>query len=584
MRFSNTAGCNRRYAMTKPKMSKICFPLALVVGFLIAGNAFSAVGDSGAQQKATPPADFEFHPPYEPVLIPPAARRQHSDKEPGATADHSKFKELQQDFQSGTEVTKACLKCHTEAGKQFMKSVHWTWEYKNTQTGQLLGKKNLINTFCTNARGNEGACAQCHAGYGWVDDKFDFTDQTKIDCLVCHDNTGLYYRMPQSKGNAACAIMFEHAPPIAWEKIAQNVGLPRRRNCGMCHFYGGGDDGAKHGDLDSSLFRPGKSLDVHMDEKGLNFSCTACHVTKQHLWAGSRYQVTAKDTKGTGKPGLRRDVATCESCHGVAPHPNDSVAGFKLNNHVDRVACQTCHIPALARGGVATMTDWDWRTAGKLKNGFGYFEYNYTQGNGQRRKTYKSIKGDFNWGENLTPYYAWFNGQMLYKTIDTKLDPSKQPIEINAFEGSADDPNSRIWPFKRMHTIQPYDPVNNTLVYMYLWGEDDAAYWGGYDFAKAIDVGMKKFNKPYSGKFDFIETYSYWPTTHMVAPASDALACAACHTHGGRLDKLGGFYLPGRDGNVWLDRIGLLAVFGTLVGVLGHGLIRKISNKGRKQP
>ncbi|MDP2107483.1 MAG: hypothetical protein Q8J67_00360, partial [Rhodocyclaceae bacterium] len=37
---------------------------------------------------------------------------------PSPTADHSKFKELQKQFKTGPEVTKACLSCHTEAAKQ----------------------------------------------------------------------------------------------------------------------------------------------------------------------------------------------------------------------------------------------------------------------------------------------------------------------------------------------------------------------------------------------------------------------------------------------------------------------------------
>ena len=44
--------------------------------------------------------------------------------------------------------------------------------------------------------------------------------------------------------------MFEGKQPIKWTKVAQNVGLPARENCGGCHFYGGGGDGVKHGDLD----------------------------------------------------------------------------------------------------------------------------------------------------------------------------------------------------------------------------------------------------------------------------------------------------------------------------------------------
>lgn len=56
------------------------------------------------------------------------------------TADHSKFKELQREFASGPEVTQACLSCHTEAAGQIHRTKHWTWEYKNPQTGQVLGK------------------------------------------------------------------------------------------------------------------------------------------------------------------------------------------------------------------------------------------------------------------------------------------------------------------------------------------------------------------------------------------------------------------------------------------------------------
>lgn len=497
-----------------------------------------------------------------------------------STADHSKYEALNGPFKNGSEVTRACLTCHTEAGKHFMKSIHWTWEYTHPQTGQKLGKKNLVNTFCTNSRGNEGMCAQCHAGYGWKDESFDFTNQNNIDCLVCHDRTGDYYKVPPSKGNKACSVMFQNKKPIDLVKVAQNIGMPGRENCGACHFYGGGGDGVKHGDLDSSLKKPDRQLDVHMNAEGLDFACSECHVSNKHLWAGSRYNVIAKDTGGTGKPGIRRDVATCESCHGDAPHPGNQLEAIKLNQHVEKIACQTCHIPTIARGGVATKTDWDWRTAGKTINGEGYKEKKYTQGNGEHRATYKSIKGSFKYAENIVPYYDWFDGQMIYTTIDTKFDPKSGPVEVNAFKGAADDDKSRIWPFKRMHTVQPYDKGNNTLVYMHLWGDDKEAYWGNYDFGKAIRAGMEKNNIPYSGEYGFVDTYSYWPITHMVAPKEAAVACDDCHSQQSRMQNINGVYIPGRDSNKWLDIIGLLAVIGTLIGVLGHGLIRFISNKG----
>jgi octaheme c-type cytochrome (tetrathionate reductase family) len=504
----------------------------------------------------------------------------HPQHDSNTTADHSKFKELKGPFANGPEVTQACLECHTEAGHQFMQNVHWTWEYTNPRTGQKLGKKNVINNFCTNARGNEGMCAQCHAGYGWKDESFDFTKQENIDCVVCHDQTGSYYKTPTTTGNAACSIMFEGLEEIKWSKVAQSVGLPNRENCGSCHFYGGGGDGVKHGDLDSSLIHPDKALDVHMDEKGLNFACTQCHITKKHIWAGSRYDVIAKDTEGTGKPGERRDVATCESCHSSEPHNKSELTGIKLNHHVQKIACQTCHIPTIARGGVATKTDWDWSTAGKLKDGVGYNEENYIQGNGEHRHTYKSIKGDFVYGENYVPEYYWFNGEMTYTLADTKFDPSTAPIDINRIGGSEGDKDSRIWPFKVMRTNQPYDKGNNTLVYMHLWGNDDTSFWGNFDFSKAIQKGMEKNGRPYSGEYGFIKTQSFWPITHMVAPKQDAVKCDSCHSKDSRLKNIKGVYLPARDSYSILDTIGVIAILLSIIAIVGHALIRKLINRG----
>lgn len=551
--------------------------LLLLAAALLASTprqSYAAPEESGAH---TTPVPANATP------LPPQKRPSNT------TADHSKFEALKGPFANGSEVTKACLTCHNEAGHQFQKSIHWTLEYKHPKTGQTLGKRTLVNNFCTNAKGNEGTCATCHASYNWTEQNFDFTKQENIDCLVCHDSTGKYYKTPPTRGNAACSVMFEGKKPIDFTDVAQNVALPTRSNCGTCHFNGGGGDGVKHGDLDSSLKNPPRELDVHMDAKGLNFSCSQCHLSNKHIIAGSRYDVMAKDTGGTGKPGMRRDVATCESCHSEAPHNKKGLMGIKLNGHVAKVACQTCHIPALARGGVATIVDWDWRTSGKVNaKGEGYQEDKYTQGNGTHRHTYRSIKGDFTYAETwpgkgtLLPQYGWFDGQMNYTTIETKFDPAKQPIAINSYQGSYNDPKSRIWPFKRMHTWQPYDKGNNTLVYMHLWGDDKDAYWGNYDFGRAIEVGMKKNNIPYSGQHGFIETTSFWPITHMVGPKDQALKCSECHAKQGRLASLTGFYMPGRDGFALLDIGGYLLLAGTFGGVFLHALLRALTRRFRK--
>jgi len=522
-------------------------------------------------------------------VVPALAQSQSAENSSGSTADHSTFEILKKPFASGPEVTKACLTCHTEAAKQVQNSIHWTWDYTHPETGQKLGKSRVINSFCGNVASNEPRCTSCHAGYGW--EKMDDgppKEQAAVDCLVCHDTSGGYTKLATKAGHppltpvpeGAKTITGAPAKPVDLAMAAQSVGLPDRDNCGQCHFYGGGGDNVKHGDLSSALYNPDKSVDVHMAKDGADMVCSDCHVTKSHAWAGSRYNVTAHDMIGTGKPGERRDVATCESCHGTEPHPALSLVGMKLNDHTDRVACQTCHIPEFAKGGVATKTVWDWSTAGKLKDGKPYGEEEFVQSDGKHLHTYLSTKGNFEWGENVVPHYAWFDGQVEYTTGDQTIDPT-EVVEVNRISGSPDDGKSRIWPFKRMEGRQAYDTQLNNLVYTHVYGPTtDTAFWTNFDWSKSIKAAMDYVGEPYSGEFDFVDTYMYWPITHMVAPKDDALDCQACHAKDGRLTNLAGFYMPGRGAGGLVDKIGIAILLAAIAGVIGHAILRIVTRRG----
>ncbi|WP_417258796.1 tetrathionate reductase family octaheme c-type cytochrome [Celeribacter sp.] len=503
----------------------------------------------------------------------------------GTTADHSKFKILQKPFASGPEVTEACITCHTEADDQAMHSIHFEWSFENEATGQTLGKSKVINAFCGNVVGNEARCTSCHAGYGWDDMTQPAPQQSSaVDCLVCHDQSGQYTKLATGAGHPPLGddvtgqtITGEKAWAVDLMESAQSVGMPDRDNCGQCHFYGGGGDNVKHGDLSSALFDPDIHTDVHMSKDGANMVCSDCHVEEDHAWAGSRYLLDAKDEIGTGKPGERRDAASCESCHGVEPHPIN-IKGVKLNDHVDKVACQTCHIPSFARGGVATKTFWDWSTAGRLNEaGNPIAEHNFIQSDGAELHTYLSTKGDFKWGENVTPYYAWFNGAIEYTLPEETIDPS-QVVEINKVLGTPDGEDSRIWPFKQMIGRQAYDAGFNKLAYSHVWGPTtDTAFWTNFDWGKAIEAGMKAAGSEYSGEFGFIDTHMYWPITHMVAPSEEAVDCAECHVENGRLAGITGVVMPGTDSGSIVGQLGRLLVLLTLLGVAGHGILRLIS-------
>ncbi|MBL6933418.1 MAG: tetrathionate reductase family octaheme c-type cytochrome [Rhodospirillales bacterium] len=503
-----------------------------------------------------------------------------------STADHSRFEVLNKKFRKVSNITKVCLSCHNEGGKQIHKTKHWSWEFTNPDTQQQLGARHIINNFFMSTASNEASCSHCHIGSGWKGNKFNFKSETNVDCLTCHDTTGKYAfkKFHTARGN--CTVCHEEIPETPGDKkhktnlteIALNVGPTSRRTCGSCHFMGGGGVNVKHGDLGPSLTQPTFQLDVHMDAEGLNFSCTSCHSTDQHAVRGSRYESEANDISGITVPSNRDPRrSSCVSCHGDRPMENE-----KLNDHTDKIACQTCHIPSIARGGHATKTRWDWSTSGKLDDSGKPFVKRDEQGN----VIYSTEKGDSSWAENLKPEYIWSSGTALYTLLDDKIDPNK-PVPINAFLGNPEDSRSRITPIKKMRSKQPYDAEKNSLVAVNLFAlnrfaNDKNAYWRTLDWERAIAKGMKKAGKEFSGKVGFVETEMLWPVNHMVAPAKNALECVECHSRDGRFKDIDGVYIPARDRVPLIEWFGWGMVLATLCGVLLHGLMRIIlRNNGR---
>ena len=519
------------------------------------------------------------------IASPPYNSKQilNLKKVPRFTADHTKFKVLKQHFATGPDVTKACLSCHTEAAKQVQGTLHWTWLCPEIG-GIYHGKGFFVNNFCISILSNEPRCTSCHAGYGWKDKSFDFKNENNVDCLVCHDKTGTYKKFPAGAGHPVYkekVFLGKKWVPPDLSFISQHVGLPSRRNCGACHFYGGGGDNVKHGDLSSALVNPTKDIDVHMDAKGLNFSCTKCHTTKAHKIAGRCYEKPAGIERRLALPKETANMLGCENCHGRRPHKDR-----KLNDHTDVVACQTCHIPYFAKK-IKTNIFWDWSTAGKFdKNGHKIHEHDE-----EGYPIYKTEKGTLVWERNVVPVYAWYDGRFKYNKIGAVIDSCLinvhygdsivKAVCINRPLGSPGDTNSRIYPFKVHFSNQPYDPVYRTLVLPKLFGpKGSGAFWADYDWNEAIAKGMEYAGLKWSGKYGFIETVQFFTISHQVSPKEKSLKCIDCHRKNGRLEYITGVYIPGRDKFKLIDILGWLAVFGTLVGVVIHGGIRVFSRKG----
>ena len=193
-------------------------------------------------------------------------------------------------------------------------------------------------------------------------------------------------------------------PPPTSVKVAQSVGPTSRATCGACHFYGGGGDHVKHGDLDTSMTNPTPEIDIHMGgEKKMN--CQDCHQAKDHFLKGEAGSVTI-----THAPPRQID---CTDCHKGKVHKNALV-----NNHTKKVSCQACHIPTFAKA-LPTKVWWDWSTAGKdvkpeeiPKDQYG-------------KKLYDKMKGDFKWEKDVVPTYLWFDGNIVRYIAGDKIDPTK---------------------------------------------------------------------------------------------------------------------------------------------------------------
>lgn len=500
------------------------------------------------------------------------ARQVVKDSKPWTTTDHKKMDVLNKNFTSGEEITKACVSCHSEAATQIHKTIHWTWLASEDKSDLRYGKAGFsVNNYCISANAMEDkGCLSCHTAWNQKG------VQGEVNCLKCHNSSGFNFDEAFSdiKGllEGDDPETHEMAKELQQEikKAVGQVTFPDRKNCGECHFNGGGGDGVKHGDLDTSLIKPNRMLDVHMGTDGKNFTCTRCHTTVDHHISGRIYTNPAVESK---KSLIEDDLApkiTCESCHGAMPHKNDS----KMNDHTDVVSCQACHIPSFARVN-PTMMLWDWSKTGKMKDGKPYVE------DGEFGKpVYKTIKGEFKWEKNVIPEYFRFNGSLTSTTADDTIDPGTI-VKVSEPVGDKSDPRTRIFPFKIHRGKQPYDKINKKLLAPILSGPK--GFWTTLDMNDAVERGNKALGIPYSGEFDYVETTYAVPITHMVAPKENALACTQCHIRKtSRLAAITDLYMPGRDRFRLVDTIGWVSVLGALAAVLLHGLGRFFTRNGKE--
>ena len=420
----------------------------------------------------------------------------------GVHVDHHDI--VKGSFKTGQDVTRACLACHKTAAADMMKTSHWTWESKAFKVpwreGTVtIGKINQINNFCIGSQGNENKCMACHAGYGWEAGKVaQQANPENVDCLACHADPSSYGK--GLWGNPAASVDLLAA--------ARSVRATTRENCGKCHFDGGGGNGVKHGDLDDSLYFPNRKLDVHMGGKH-HMQCSDCHVANKHQILG---RIIADNY--TVEPA---EQVSCEQCHNGKIHKDERIA-----THLKAVACQTCHVPAIAVEE-PTKVSWDWSQAGQ-------------KGREDDHYSYLKIKGEFSYDSNFAPTYLWFNGNNEYRYLLGDKISREGPTYINKPAGNINDAKAKIFPFKLHVAKQPYDTVNRHLLQPVTSGKN--GYWTNFDWDQAFKLAEPITKLAYSGQYGFTETRMYWASTHMVQSADAALKCDACHSATGKPGRL----------------------------------------------
>ncbi len=411
--------------------------------------------------------------------------------------------------------------CHPDAENEVMGSIHWNWEgapnaIVGRQGDEPHGKTDLLNNFCISIPSNEGRCTQCHAGYGWVDDTFDHSDASAIDCLICHDQTGTYAKDKPNGGQPVADLDLQ--------AIARSTdkGMPGRRNCLECHRNAGGGDNIKHGDLSQSLYTATHETDVHMDINRQNMNCQECHETADHEIAGQGLHSEAEG------------AVDCTDCHSSSTIHADNGHSGTYDNHLDKVACQTCHIPTFARVN-ATKTEWYWETAGD-ENRVPVIDPI------TGKPDYDKLKGDFVWKLDVEPEILWYSHEWNRMVIGQNDTWTTTPVVLAAPTANIDTEGAKLYPFKKMIGNQPADMTNQRILSPHLFGTAGGPnpYWGTWDWDLALRDGAAYTNLPYSGDWGFVDTIMYLTVNHEVAPYEDARECVDCHGSGGLdWDRLG---------------------------------------------
>ena len=354
-----------------------------------------------------------------------------------------------------------CMTCHPEAGMQVAQSKHYAWQavVQNIAKGYITLNATEIRYYGLPAPvtglnwlgilqpqekslpAQAEGCAQCHVGFGSIPnppDALTQDDYNNVDCLLCH---GPDYN--RTAAESAGEVQNLPAANVNIIDVVQNVTLPTNDMCLRCHLGAGGGDNYQHGDTPTA-----ESGDVHV---AAGLTCIDCHKFKDHLMAGAE---NLNDDSSVTR-------VSCTDCH-TGKHP----VGFTaIDIHEERIACQTCHIPAIAQDlNYPTSVSQDWTAAVLDENGL------YTP--------------QITLASRVTPVYRWWDGLPQSFSQDSA--------------GSIDNENAKLYPWKLLSSILPVDAVSQDFLPI-----SARTYYMTGNLDEAVADGAEILAEEYSGTWEY---------------------------------------------------------------------------------
>jgi mono/diheme cytochrome c family protein len=394
-----------------------------------------------------------------------------------------------------------CLACHESQARDMFGAVHYQWKGQTpfiVDGPDIQGKDaGAFNAFCINILGNWKGCGTCHPGLGARPETTLTQSQlANIDCLICHQKD--YKR----------TIIGDTFVPdtanmtISIDQAVRTVHLPERTNCVFCHARSGGGDAFKRGDLTlAHASTTDVNFDIHMSTTGVDLQCVDCHNWENHHVPGRGADLRPSDLQ---------TVPQCTDCHAGKATANGHSTP-EVNRHVSKLACQTCHIPAYGKDAADTTANEATET---------HRTWVQSHFDGVRYEPIITL------GNNIIPVYRfWDKTSSAYNMNDTAVvSPDTGNYAISRPNGSINDPDSKLYPFKYKTAEQPLTTASQKLIAL-----DTSVFFATGDAQQAISAGLSNMGMSPAEPSSWVTTDEFLMLNHEVSPAGSALTCNQCH-------------------------------------------------------